>query len=449
MPFRPDPVLQRFEHLQRLRQRPVIGYVVSVAAVAAAGALRIPLSELLSGVPFITFYPAVAIAAVVGGTRAGILAIVLAAIVADYVALPPAFAFTFTTQALIQTALFVLVLALIVGLIGLLNHMIDLTARQAENGRLILESQPAGVVAVDDEGRITLVNSTVERQLGYSREELLDRSVDQLVPIDMRAEHVEHRKRFMHKPDVRRMGAGRDLNALAKDGSLVPVEVGLSPVYQNGRFGALATIVDISERKQLEWRAQMLSDEVWHRAHNLLTIVQAMALRMLPARTSRDFIQSLAALARTQEVVRSGAPTLLADLVARELAGFPRKYTIAGCDIALSERAAVDFTLIVHELATNALKYGALSCGKGSVRVSCARTDEHFTFLWQETGGPAPAAPARRGYGRTILETLVRSFCTGVTQEYRPEGLHYELVMPIAAISAAGANADYAARGAA
>jgi len=436
VPFRPDPFLKRVDPLRRLRRHPLLGYAVAIAGVTGAVLLRLAFGEQLREVPFITFYPAVVLAAAVGGVRPGALALLLSALIANYWLLAPEYTFAFSSVAIIQTILFLLVAGLILLVIAVMNQAIDRMARLAENGRLLLEAQPAGVLAVDAEGRINLVNSAVERQLGYSREELLDRNVDMLVPLPWRSGHVALRAEFMLNPGPRQMGAGRDLNAVTKDGALLPVEIGLSPVIQNGRSGALATIVDISERKNLERRAQVLSSEVRHRSQNLLTLVQAIASRKLPREVSKEFTSILAALGRTHDIFGTGTTAPLHSIVEGELAGFRDQVSISDCDLLLTARAAQDFTLIIHELATNAIKYGALSDPAGRVAISCRHPDaDSLIFVWQEQDGPPVVRPERRGFGQTLLKEIAEAFCTQVEIDFAPEGLRYALVMPVGRVS--------------
>ena len=427
MPFRPDPFLRRFEPLRRSRQRPVIGYSVAVAAVALAAALRLSLSPLLVGIPLFTFYPAVAAATAIGGTRPGLVGLVLSVVLANYMLHAPHLGFAFDAVSLFQTALFVLVSALIVVQIMLLNEAIERLARQADNSTAILESQTTGILAVDEKGRITLVNSAVERQLGYSREELLDQPVELLVPAELRLEHVLTRGTFMQNPVLRRMGAGRDLHALAKDGSLLPVEIGLNPVNQGGRRGALATIVDISERKNLEWRSQMLANEVQHRSRNLLTIIQALAQRMLPKADSERFADVLAAIARTHELFGTATTGSLRAIIEGELAPLRNQCDITLCDLLVTAKVGQDMTLIVHELVTNSLKYGALSRPEGRISVTADVEAGIFHLRWEERGGPAVAKPGRQGLGRTILRDLAEGFADKVLLDYAEQGFRYEL----------------------
>ncbi|MBI3563898.1 MAG: PAS domain S-box protein [Elusimicrobia bacterium] len=125
-------------------------------------------------------------------------------------------------------------------------------ARAEKRFRLVVEAAPSALVMADEEGRIVLVNGQAEKLFGYARKELLALSVDDLVPERARGSHHGHRAAYAHAPSVRAMGAGRDLHALRKDGTEVPVEIGLNPLNEGDRRFVLASIVDISRRKELE-----------------------------------------------------------------------------------------------------------------------------------------------------------------------------------------------------
>jgi len=120
--------------------------------------------------------------------------------------------------------------------------------------RAAVESSPSGLLMIDPEGRIVLVNLEVERLFGFPREELLGRSIDMLVPERFRGHHAGFRTGFFADPRARSMGAGRDLYGLRKDGSEVPVEIGLTPVATEEGLFVLSSIVDISARKRADAR---------------------------------------------------------------------------------------------------------------------------------------------------------------------------------------------------
>jgi PAS domain S-box-containing protein len=123
--------------------------------------------------------------------------------------------------------------------------------------RELIENAPDAILQVEPSGLIVVANHTAELMFGYTREELLGENVDILVPSMARADHVKHRASFARSPKVRPMGSGMELSALRKDGIEVPVEISLSPSYQDGVVNVTAVIRDVSERRQAE--AQMRS----------------------------------------------------------------------------------------------------------------------------------------------------------------------------------------------
>jgi PAS domain S-box-containing protein len=119
-----------------------------------------------------------------------------------------------------------------------------------EKFRLAVEASPSGMMITDADANIVLVNAEVERLFGYHRKELIGQPVDILVPVNIRGQHFHHRAGFMAEPTARRMGAGRDLYAVRKDGTEFPVEIGLNPIQTRQGLLVLSAIVDISERKE-------------------------------------------------------------------------------------------------------------------------------------------------------------------------------------------------------
>ena len=121
----------------------------------------------------------------------------------------------------------------------------------------VVEAAPNAMIMVNDRGRIVLVNSQAERSFGYSRDELLSMEVEQLLPERFRGRHRSSRRAFFQRPDRREMGAGRELYGLRRDGSEVPIEIGLNPIEIGSEHFVLASVIDISERLE----AQAAQDE--------------------------------------------------------------------------------------------------------------------------------------------------------------------------------------------
>jgi PAS domain S-box-containing protein len=147
---------------------------------------------------------------------------------------------------------------------GVVITFFDLTERRRAEQRFrqVIEQAPNGMVVINGEGKISLVNTALERAFGYSREELLGQSVDLLVAPALRHPHVTQRATYFSQPDARPTGADRDLCGRHKDGHEFPVEIGLAPIEGEQGVLKLATVVDISERRQAEQRQIRLLREV-------------------------------------------------------------------------------------------------------------------------------------------------------------------------------------------
>jgi PAS domain S-box-containing protein len=335
---------------------------------------------------------------------------------------------------------------LIIAVAALLHKAIDQLAEQERNIRSLIETVPTGIVVVEQDGRIQLINSSAERLFGYTRQELLGGSVDSLLPERLAPAHARHRRVFNGKPQARAMGLGLDLSGRRKNGSEFAAEIGLSPFSRDKRKYTLATVIDVSERRRAQEREKLLARELQHRTQNLFSVIQAIASRSFGegrtvAESKADFDGRLRALATANKALArdawDGAPLL--EIVTAGISGFPSSVEVAGCDIVVSSQAAQKFALVVHELATNAVKHGALSSPEGRVAITgtvepCVDGDE-FVFSWTERGGPAVVAPSRRGFGSVILEDMAKSAGDQIELEYLPEGLRYQLRTPLATIT--------------
>jgi PAS domain S-box-containing protein len=145
-----------------------------------------------------------------------------------------------------------------------LSSIVDISSRKRAELRFraAVESSPNGMVMVDTSGRIVLVNREVERMFGYDRAELLGQSIEMLVPERFRGNHPMFRAGFFGNPQTRAMGAGRDLFGVRKDGTELPVEIGLNPIETEEGLFVLSSIVDISARKQSEEQREQLEQQL-------------------------------------------------------------------------------------------------------------------------------------------------------------------------------------------
>jgi two-component sensor histidine kinase len=196
---------------------------------------------------------------------------------------------------------------------------------------------------------------------------------------------------------------------------------------------------DYLERKEAERTHQTILSELQHRSNNLLTVIQSIAQRSLGgdhyslAEAKEAFEARLHALARANRaLLRSNWGGVdLDQLVHSELEAFSRRATIAGPSVVLTPQTAQNFTLVLHELATNSAKHGALSSIPGKITVSWTveRSGTGFVlkFKWQESGGPPVAAPMRQGFGTKLLKAVFSE----VRLEYPVDGLRCEIDVPL------------------
>jgi PAS domain S-box-containing protein len=244
----------------------------------------------------------------------------------------------------------------------------------------------------------------------------------------------------------------RGMEAIAErpDGSKVPFIPYPTPLYdQNGRLvGAVNMLVDITERKRAEAEQAMLVREVHHRVRNTLAIAQAIVGSTAKSSDTIDgfkdaLIGRISALARTH-LLMSDATRPEVDfevMLKSELDPFAdgsgMRVAISGPPVEVTSRTAVPLGMALHELTTNAAKYGALSVLGGKVevtwRVITEATKRHLEFDWIESGGPKVTPPIRKGFGDQLLEVVLPRQVFATTKvDYLAEGLRVRVKLPLA-----------------
>jgi PAS domain S-box-containing protein len=205
----------------------------------------------------------------------------------------------------------------------------------------------------------------------------------------------------------------------------------------------IGVCIDITGRKQIEDKTRLLAREVNHRASNLLTIINAM-MRQTRAETAAELVVAMqariGALARVQTRLARDQwdRTDLLKLVSEELAPFGKdvegRFRVSGFPVPLSADAAQALAIFIHELATNAVKYGALSQPAGRVAVRWAFSDGRLTMSWTENGGPPVSPPGREGFGTRAIALLAQQLGGKVAIDWRRDGLACELSIPSASL---------------
>jgi PAS domain S-box-containing protein len=219
-------------------------------------------------------------------------------------------------------------------------------------------------------------------------------------------------------------------------------------------IGAINCFQDITERKAAEVRERILARELDHRAKNLLTLVQA-TVRLTRADTITDFKAAIEG--RLQPL--SNAHSLLAQsrwagvylhsLVMEELTPYRAAETsradISGPTLVLQPKSAQSIAIVLHELMTNAVKYGALSVPSGRLRVEWSPGETEITIRLSEENGPPVNAPAHTGVGTRLVGSIVQSELNGRLRfDWKPDGVACEIVIPLAHVAGALSNAHSA-----
>ncbi len=205
--------------------------------------------------------------------------------------------------------------------------------------------------------------------------------------------------------------------------------------------------LDVTGRKQVEEGNELLAGEMSHRVKNLLAIASGLTAITSRSTTTtvdmaRELTQRLTALGRAHDLVRplpghQGNAALMGDLLTvllapyDDLGAFSGRVRVSVPRIGVGEGAATTLALVVHELATNSLKYGALSVECGTLDVSCATPDSEIVIVWTERGGPPVAAPTGPpGYGsKLVSRTMTRQLGGSLHYQWDPEGVVVTLRM--------------------
>jgi len=295
--------------------------------------------------------------------------------------------------------------------------LVDISERkQAEQSALrlaaIVASSDDAVISKDTNGIIQSWNAGARRLFGYEEHEVIGRPINILIPPDRPDEEpailrrIRAGERIEHYETVR----------MRKDGSMVDISLTVSPLRnaQGEIIGASKIARDITQQKQHERRQQLLINELNHRVKNTLATVQSIAGQTFRDTTATPAVKwfegRLIAISRSHDVLTrenwEGADLMDIATVALApaISGIEDRVRLHGPKARLTPRAALSLSLALHELCTNALKYGALSSRKGQVRLEWSLTDSDLHITWAETGGPPVSPPERKGFGSRLLE---------------------------------------------
>ena len=299
----------------------------------------------------------------------------------------------------------------------------------------------ASADAVAAEGKFLSWNPGTEKLFGFSAAEAVGRSSSE--PFAWSIKLCLQRR-------AGRQTAIRDTARCHKDGTLIEVEISASPICDaKGEVKSIAAIYrDVSDRKRDERRQRMLMSELSHRSKNLFSVINSITRLSLASATSIEtakdsLIGRLEALQRTYSKLTDVGfeGERLKEILATELEAFEGRVQATGPDIMLTARAVQAFALLVHELATNASKYGALSVPAGRVKlnwsVSGAGAEKRFRFDWIEGNGPLVTPPTRTGFGTTLIRSIAASdFDCDPQLSYEADGFRYDFDAPLSQVGA-------------
>ncbi|MDS7594039.1 PAS domain S-box protein [Agrobacterium tumefaciens] len=285
----------------------------------------------------------------------------------------------------------------------------------------MIASSNDAILGIDLDMAITSWNAAAKRLYGYDEREAIGASVLMLVPDDRQEEEPSILNRIRSGLVVEPYETKR----ICKSGRIVEVLLSVSPILDaSGRvIGASKVAHDISARKEAERLQSLLTNELHHRVKNILATVIAVARQTLGRdQSNRDsvdaFTSRLTSLSRAQDLLIHGdwCHADLRSVVMQAISPYPIDvFEIDGPRVPLPPKAVISLSLALHELATNAAKYGALSVPEG--RISIAWQDDvnasKLRILWKERGGPHVVFPKRRGFGSTLVERLLTAELRG------------------------------------
>ena len=349
---------------------------------------------------------------------------------------------------------------------GVVLTFVDITSREAADAalretqdylRLLIDSVADAVYCVDREGVTTLCNAAFVQMLGFDHEkDVIGAKLHEVI-------HHSHPDGSSYPnsdcPIFQTAQSGKEAHRddevfFRADGASFPVEYWVRPILRGGELtGAVCTFVDISDRRQAEERRGLLLKEMDHRIKNLFAIVGGVVtLSARSSSTPQEMAGTiegrLSALAAAHLLIRVSksemsaqqdvtldalVSTILAPFLDLAATGIEPRILIEGPKVPVRGEAVTGFALVLHELATNAAKYGALSTSGGRMRITWSLNEGNLSLTWQERGGPVvPGPPEREGFGSKLARRSVNGQLGGqLSFDWDVEGLTVDLSVPV------------------
>ncbi len=352
-------------------------------------------------------------------------------------------------------------------LIGAVNVMVDITDRHETDVQLarlaaIVASSDDAIISKSLDGQITSWNAGATRIFGYEEHEVMGKPITLIVPPELHAQEREILDKLSRGERVDHFETVR----VAKDGRRVEISLTVSPIRDRlGRIvGASKVSRDITEQKRHQQLQDLLIGELNHRVKNTLATVQAIATQTIrSANSSTEFMSAfsgrLQSLARAHSALTRGnwQGVDVEELIRDQLllgGAEDEQISCSGPQIVLEPQVALHLALVLHELGTNARKYGALSVPNGHLTlrwmVRGKGGEPKLLLEWQERGGPPVKTPEQRGFGSILIEQSLEAQGGEVSVTYPTEGVTCEICLPLPdrlrPVTAPGGTPDAAAR---
>ncbi len=339
-------------------------------------------------------------------------------------------------------------------LVGIKCLTVDITERRRaeselrdreERMRAIVNTVLDGIITIDEKGTIENLNPAAARMFGYSPEEVVGRSVTILVPKRYHRECETGLKNYLKTGQAKVIGIGTEVTGLRRNGTTFPMELKVSEIAVAGRRMFVGAVHDITKRRWNAERQTMLIAELDHRVKNVLARVAMLGASTRKGSTSIDeYVRSLngriQAMAAAHDLLsQCGWQNAgLGALVEKQLAPYAtgENVTIKGEDFTLSAAEVQAVAMVLHELVTNAAKYGSLSIPHGRVCIRWDRVhldaDAKLLFEWCELNGPPVAAEIPSGYGTGLIRGLIPHELGGaVDLVFASDGVKCKIEIPL------------------
>ncbi len=305
----------------------------------------------------------------------------------------------------------------------------------------VLDTALDAVIVMNDEGCVVGWNGNAERTFGWTAEEALGARLSALlIPDRYREAHERGLAHFLATGEGPVLDRHFEIEGVTRDGIELPIELSITATEQFGDRVFVGFLRDISERRAEAERQQRILQESEHRVKNMLTVVAAIAqqtARVSPDMDSfsKSFAGRLESLARAHELLvgqvwRDIALSALAERVLGADVALGRA-RFGGPEILLKPGQVLGLSMILHELYTNAIKYGALCNDGGRLDVDWACEDGTVELTWKEKGPPCDTDSPSSGFGNRMIAMSVKSDLKGtIERDWRPDGLTAVLRFP-------------------